>query len=350
MSASVHVLPGDHRFEVGPHDSILDGALRAGLAVNYGCSGGNCGLCRARLVSGRLKPLRHHDFVLGEAEQAEGWFLTCACGAETDVTIEAEEARGAADIPVQEIRTKVRRIEQPSPEVRILRLQTPRTQRLRFLAGQYATLTLSDGQGIDAAIASCPCDDLHVEFHIGRRDDPFVSAVFAGLKPGDHIQLEGPKGDFLLDEDDDRPLLLAAFETGFAAIKSLVEHATALDESRPVRLLWLSCRPGGRYLANLCRSWADALDDLAYLPVDLPPSLRREDLADHLAGALGPLGADLPRHDAFVCANEPLRSSLAVALQRLGLSHEHIRTEPIREAPALSCDGLRPADDATPAT
>jgi len=57
MSAHVVVRPSSHEFVDGA-DTILDVALRSGLALNYGCSNGNCGLCKARVVSGQVQKVR----------------------------------------------------------------------------------------------------------------------------------------------------------------------------------------------------------------------------------------------------------------------------------------------------
>ena len=55
MSAHVVLHPSRHEFFVDGADTVLDAALRSGLALNYGCSNGNCGLCKARIVSGRCR-------------------------------------------------------------------------------------------------------------------------------------------------------------------------------------------------------------------------------------------------------------------------------------------------------
>ena len=52
MSAHVTIKPSGHEFFVEGNDTLLEAALRAGVSLNYGCSNGNCGECRARLVSG----------------------------------------------------------------------------------------------------------------------------------------------------------------------------------------------------------------------------------------------------------------------------------------------------------
>ncbi len=264
MAAQVRIRPSGHEFFVEGSDSLLEAALRAGLSLNYGCSNGACGLCKAQVVSGQVKKLRAHDYTLSEAERAGGTVLMCSVTAVTDLVIEAPEAGAASEIPVQRIPARVRRIESLNSETLRLYLQTPRTNRLRFLAGQSVRLE-AGGSAADYPVASCPCDDRNLEFHI-RRDpaDPFAARALAELRPADVVTVEGPRGEFVLREDSTRPLLFVAIEHGFAPIKSLIEHAMALDTAESIDLRWIASSPDGHYLQNLCRSWADALDDFEY--------------------------------------------------------------------------------------
>jgi len=271
VSAHVRLLPSGHEFLVDGNDTILEAALRSGLSLNYGCSSGNCGLCKARIVSGQAKKVRPHDFLLTEAEKNAGYTLLCSYTAVNDVVVEAIEAGGAEDIPHQRIPTRIRRIETLAPDIRLLYLQTPRAQRLRFLAGQSVSLMLGDGAAADLPIASCPCDDRNIEFHIRENSaDPFVARVFGGLRPGETITLDGPSGDFVLDEEANRPILFLACDTGFAPVKSLIEHALARETAETLHLVWLACSRTGPYLDNACRAWADALDNFRYTPLILP--------------------------------------------------------------------------------
>jgi CDP-4-dehydro-6-deoxyglucose reductase len=81
------------------------------------------------------------------------------------------------------------------------------------------------------------------------------------------VDIEGPLGDFILRADLIRPLMFIAYGTGFAPIKSLVEHALALDALEPLHLYWLAPTEQGIYLSNLCRAWADALDNFSFTPI-----------------------------------------------------------------------------------
>ena len=124
MAAQVRILPSGHEFLIEGSDSILEAGLRGGLALNYGCSNGNCGLCKARVCSGQVKKIQPHDYVLSEAEKSLGYILTCSNTAVTDVVLEADEAFGSQDIPPQEIEIRVKKIEQPDDRVIMLHAKT----------------------------------------------------------------------------------------------------------------------------------------------------------------------------------------------------------------------------------
>jgi CDP-4-dehydro-6-deoxyglucose reductase len=193
----------------------------------------------------------------------------CCNAPVSDVVIEAIEASNARDIPQQQITTKVKNIEFKG-DVALLHLRTPRTKRLRFLAGQYAAL--SGGPGLPVSnysISSCPCDDMNLQFQIPRiAGEAFSEHVFENLKAGDVVDINGPHGEFVLDETSVRSLVFVAWHTGFAPIKSLIEHAMALDDAEHIHLFWIAASPKDRYLDNLCRAWQDALDNFHYHTID----------------------------------------------------------------------------------
>lgn len=306
MAAQVKVLPSGAEFFVEGGDTILEAALRAGVALAYGCSSGNCGSCRARVVSGEIKQTRPHEFKLPPADVAAGAALMCAYTAVTDLVIEAEVAQQPDDIAVQAIEAEVKSTEFPTADVAILHLQTPRRQRLRFMAGQRVRLTFGRSLSAELPVASCPCEDRHLEFHVRKRPgNAFSDHVFERLQAGEAVRVEGPFGDFVLNPASTRTVLLLAFCTGFAPIKSLMEHAMALDNAAAVHLIWIASRDSALYLPNLARAWADALDNFDYTPIiagsdlEATPSRQEKVVAKVLGGALEHLG-DLSRMDAYI--------------------------------------------------
>ena len=331
MTAYVQVKPSGREFFVDGNDSLLEAALRAGLSLDYGCSIGSCGKCKARIVSGQVQRTRHSDYVLTAAEKNAGVVLMCCNTALTDLVMEAREAHGAADMPLQTIDARVKSVTPLGDDVRLLHLQTPRSNRLRFLAGQSASLALPDGTGASFPVASCPCDDRNLHFHIRRRaGDLFAERVFGGLKGVDAVRVEGPRGEFVLNEESHRPLVFIAGESGFAPIKSLIEHAMALDVAESLHLAWVASDRRGLYLDNLCRSWGDALDNFHYTPLTKVGAMTEEAA---LQGLLQTLLQNQPRLadcDVYLAGPGSWASAAEFQLLEHGVPHSQLFVNPLQ--------------------
>jgi CDP-4-dehydro-6-deoxyglucose reductase len=328
MTAKVRVLPSGHEFMIESGESLLDAALRAGLSLRYSCNSGSCGDCRARRVSGELGEMLHHDYVLSESERAAGQFLLCRASAASDLVLEVTEARGVADVPHQQLSTQVSKLERLNDDVMEVHVRTPRSKTLWFLAGQHVQLTLGDLTPRSKSIASCPCNGMVLQFHVRHvANDPFSDYVFSKLRLRDTIEIEGPSGAFVLDEVAARPIIFIAFETGFAPIKSLIEHAIALDIAQPIWLYWVARHAQDHYLANYCRSWHDALDAFEFVEIsgDETGTMTAAEVA--MARAAARIRTDHPDLSGFdVYANGPdtLFAEISAVLLAQGLPPERL--------------------------
>ncbi len=270
MTAQVTLRPSGHQFSVEGHASLLQSGLQAGLNLNYGCGNGSCGMCKVRVISGQVVKTAPFAYPLSEAEKALGYTLMCChSAASSELTLEMLEASGPQDIARQHIVSKVRAVSALAPDTWLLHLQTPRTHRLRFLAGQSVDLGWAAPGQHDVSgtypVASCPCDDRNLHFFVARGDSDGLSRpLFAGdIQPGATVTVHGPSGDFVLAKGN-RPLVFAACDTGFAPVKSLIEHALALDEAPSLSLFWLATRSDGHFQSKQCRAWSAALDQFEY--------------------------------------------------------------------------------------
>lgn len=329
MSYKVTVQPTGHSFEAEPSETLLQAGLRAGLNLDHGCANGSCGECRARLLSGRIEPLHHFDYRFSELQRQQGWFLMCSCQAVDDLVVEAAEAGTAAEIPEQRVRAKVSRVEYLQDDVVQLTVRAPRSGGLRFLAGQSAALTFDGMPAKMLTIASCPCDSIQLRFHLRRRDDdPFSAFVFDELRKGREVVVQGPHGDFTLDEESTRPLVFICWESGFAAVSSLIDHAIQKDENRSIDLYWLSAIPRGHYLSNYCRSWRDVLDDFRYHSIDIEPAgdERIEDVIERIV-RVHTLLAD---HDYYLTLPEKALQQARALLHEADVPDEQIHACALR--------------------
>jgi CDP-4-dehydro-6-deoxyglucose reductase len=269
-----------------------------------------------------VRKVRPHDYVFSEAEKQLAYTLMCSTTPVTDLVLEAGLAEGPGQIPLQRICATVRGIERPDAQVLILRLQTPRTQRLRFLAGQSVRLDLGEGLSATLPLANCPCDDRNLVFHLdARRDDPFTRHCMEQLSKGVSVNLEGPEGDFVLTEEHPGPLIFLAMDTGFGPVRSLVEHVLAQETGEAVDLIWVASGDRDHYEDNLCRSWHDALDGFRYQPLRVEADSQAEGL---IREALQDL-TDAPQRDAFVAGSRPFVRAGLSALAHLGVQASRCR-------------------------
>jgi CDP-4-dehydro-6-deoxyglucose reductase len=301
MAAQVHVLPTGHEYFIEGNSSILEAGLASGYALNYGCSNGNCGKCKARLISGDVKKVRPYDYVLNDREKNLGYILTCSHTAITDIVIKADEALSNKEISWQKVASRVKKVERINDQLIILHVRTPRTQRLRFLAGQTAQLSTVGLEPVSYHIANCPCDEMNLQFHICQdENNPFARHIFNNVKISESVNIEGPSGEFILYEDSKRPLIFIAFDTGFAPIKSLIEHVLTLDANEFSHLYWYHQQNDSPYMHNLVRAWNDAFDNFRYTH----QPITQLDKAS-ITTELNKIKTDYPdihRFDIYICA------------------------------------------------
>jgi CDP-4-dehydro-6-deoxyglucose reductase len=314
MAASVRIHPSGHEFFVEGSDSILEAALKAGLHLEYGCSSGVCGTCKARVAAGRVRKTRDHDYVLSGREREAGYILTCSNTAVTDLVLEASEALRPADLPHQELRASVKGVERLEDDLVLLRVQTPRTHTLRFMAGQRAELRAEDGATAWFPIASCPCDGRNLQFLVRRDgDDDFARTVFSGDMASQTVQISGPEGRFTLQEESTAPAVFLAVGDGYASIKSLVEHAIAIDNAVRIHLYRLRGPEPTNVLDNHCRAWDDSLENFGYspLPLDTAPG----DVLDRLLADQ----RDLPECEVYIAGPQAWIEGLLRAAREAAL-------------------------------
>ena len=68
----------------------------------------------------------------------------------------------------------------------------------------------------------------------------FAEHVFTQMKERDILRFEGPLGTFFLREDSDKPIIFVASGTGFAPVKSILEHIFHVETCVAVSGKWCS--------------------------------------------------------------------------------------------------------------
>lgn len=304
MGFQISVQPSRHVFQADEGETILDAALRQGLLLPYGCRDGACGSCRGKVLSGQVDHGKAQHHALSEADRLAGSALFCCAKAQSDLVIESKELRSAQDVPVKTLPARVQKLTLAAPDVMLVELKLPASERLQFLAGQYIDILLKDGRKRSFSLANAPHDDAVLQLHV--RHVPgglFTEQVFSTMKVRDILRFNGPHGTFYLREASAKPIILLAGGTGFAPIKAVIEHAIAENHQRPMTLYWGGRRREDIYLSDLAEGWARTHPHFRFIPVLSEPAPD-----DRWTGRTGFVHAaamqdfpDLSGHQAYVC-------------------------------------------------
>lgn len=237
-------------------ESILDAAVRAGIALEHSCRTGRCGSCRAQATGGDLV-VRLAETGLSQADRAAGWILTCARSANADVLLDARVLD--AMLPAPRITpAKIDAVEHLTADIAFARLRLPPATPLPHLAGQYVDVVLPGGVKRSYSIANLPVNgqSSRLDLLIRRVDGGEMSRYwFEQAKPGDLLRVHGPRGTFFLRSPVPRQVLMLATGTGIAPIKAMLAQLADLPaDQRPERLvvLW-----GNRLASDFV--WSDEM-------------------------------------------------------------------------------------------
>ena len=268
MTFQITVQPSGHQFSCEADETVLSAAIRAGVGLPYSCKSGACSSCKGKIVSGNVQHKPYQARSLTEEETAAGYSLLCCAVPQGDLVVQAREVAGSSDYPIKKMPSRVTTIEKVAPDVVVLTLQLPASERLHYRAGQYIEIMLRDNKRRSYSMASAPVDGGPVSLHIRHMPGGlFTDQVFGSMKERDILRFEGPMGTFFLREDSDKPVVLLASGTGFAPLKAIVEHMINEQSPRPITLYWGARRPHDLYMDALCRQWAADLPQFTYVPV-----------------------------------------------------------------------------------
>ncbi len=230
---------------------------------------------------------------------------------------------------------RLSRWEEITPGLAIVGVQALETS-FPFEPGQYATLGL---MGEDKLVQrpmsiSSSADDLsEYEFFIRLVDSGGFTPLLWRIGVGDPINIKGPKGKFLL-QDDGRTCLFVASGTGLAPFISMIETLRGRGLSREVVLLH-----GVSYDYDLAwREQLTALEEQGGFPLRYVGTVSRPQQCPDWTGCTGrvetivaskldELGLTAENTTIYLCGNPEMVSAVEeIGLER-GFPAEQIRKE-----------------------
>ena len=303
MPNQITIQPSNHVFLAQDHETILDAALREGHVISYGCRNGACGTCKGTVLAGEVDYGNYQPGALTDAEKRSGLALFCQAMPRGDVVIQCREVNAAKEIQIRTLPCRVQKMERVTRDIMVLHLKLPASERLQFLAGQYINILMKDGSRRSLSMANAPHDDEFLQLHLRNYGGPFSQHVFNTMKAREILRLEGPLGTFFLRDDSTKPVILLASGTGFAPVKSIIEHAFHSENQRPMVLYWGGRARADLYMQDLAEQWALTHAHFKFVPVLSEPLPD-----DHWHGRTGLVHQavmqdlpDLEGHQVYAC-------------------------------------------------
>jgi len=119
----------------------------------------------------------------------------------------------------------------------VLQITVSFTGEFQFQPGQWVNFRFPEGVSRAYTIASAPerpeAVQLCVRLGAGKGGE-----ALRRLKAGAEVAVDGPQGDFLLPDDDDRSVVFLAGDVGIAPIRSIVLHMLAQKDGRAIHVLY----------------------------------------------------------------------------------------------------------------
>jgi len=256
MSFITTIQPSGHKFSVEENETVLEAALKQGITLPYSCRDGVCGVCKGKVLQGEINYGKHQASTLSDAEKDAGMALFCCAKPKSDLVIECREVSTLNDIPIKILPTRIHKLVKLAEDVMIIYLKLPASERLQFLAGQYVDILQKTGNPRSFSLANAPHDDELLELHVRNiSGGSFTHHVFNEMKERDILRIKGPLGTFFLREDSDKPIIFVASGTGFAPIKSIIEHALHIGIKRTMHFYWGARKLADLYMLEKARKW-----------------------------------------------------------------------------------------------
>lgn len=329
MSYKVQLLDEDIVFVTEEHETILEAALRQGHSLPYGCRDGICGSCKSKVVSGDIVYPDGTPEGLEEKDIKQGYAFLCRAKANCDVVIKARTVETATVLRIRQFPCRVARCEKLNDDVMRLVLALPKTERLQFLAGQYINIILQDGNYRSFSLANPPDQDQNLELHIRHYNGGLFSEyAFKDLTEKTLLRIEGPLGQFTLQESD-RPMIMIAGGTGFAPIKSLIEYSLKKNHKRSIQFYWGARTVFDLYLNEIAETWSNENEHIQYHPV-----LSEVDKLNDWTGKTGFVHdavlkdhADLSGYDIYACGPPPMINAIVESFPKNGLDKDRLYSD-----------------------
>ena len=363
------IVNGEKELAIPVGAKLMQGLADAGLFVPSACGGGGtCGQCRVRVLSGGGAILPTERSVINKRDAADHYRLSCQVSVKQDMEVQvADEVFG-----VKRYDCTVVSNHNVASFIKELVLALPEGEELEFRAGGYIQIECPPHDlkftefDIDEkfrdewdrfkmwryeshvrepvsraySMASFPLEKTVVKLNVRIATPPpgaddsvppgIMSSFIFNLKPGDHVTVSGPYGEFFAKETDNEMVFIGG-GAGMAPMRAHIFDQLKRRHSKRKMSFWY----GARSLKEMF--YKDDFDELARLNDNFEWHLalsepQPEDNWNGLTGFIHKVLHDeyLSKHPApedceyYLCGPPMMNVAVIKMLDSLGVPKENI--------------------------
>ena len=317
------------KLEVRGGDSLLSALSSEKIFIPSACGGkGTCGYCKVKVLQGGGVVLPMEEGLVPGDEIDEGVRLACQVKLKEPIKIEIPDEL----FNVREYSAVVRKIEDITPKIKHLVLDIVEGGEIDFKPGQYVQLVAppyaESDESVQRAysIASCPDDKGFIELIIGYVEGGICTTnVHKYLKEGDHVNFNGPFGNFFY-KDNDREMIMVAAGTGMAPILSILRTMKSSGIKRRCSFFFGAKTRDDLFFLDKMQNLEESLFDFEFVP-----ALSRIGPEDDWEGVRGRVTEPLMKHmdnvenkEAYLCGSPVMIDAIVKLLIEKGMDEKLI--------------------------
>lgn len=325
----VDINDGDREIVVEGGQSLLSTLNSEGIFIPSACGGkGSCGLCTLKVHEGAGEVLLTETPWLTDEQIKDHVRLSCQVKVKKDMKIE---------IPpefflIKQYSTTVESIKDLTHDIKELRLKLNDPKEIEFKAGQFAQILTpiyekSEEEVYRAySISSSPAEKNIIELQIRLVPDGICTTyVHKYLKEGDELTVNGPYGDFML-QDSDREIVFIAGGSGMAPIKSMLMDMQLKNNPRKATYFFGAVTKKDLFHVETMEQFEKDLNDFTFIP-----GLSGPEESDNWKGETGLITEVIDRrlpkadnHEAYLCGSPGMIDACVEVLKKKGMPEELI--------------------------
>jgi toluene monooxygenase electron transfer component len=229
--SKVTVDGSDQSFICDSEDTLLRGALRAGLQPPYECNSGGCGTCKLQVMEGQTENLYPDAPGLSERDIKKGRILSCQHRCISDNLVVKTRLEDSDPMLVTPTRFKGKLVEKINIAHDLVEFVFESETNINYLAGQFFMLDIPDVGERAYSNSSVLDDGSLLKFVIKRMPGGKGSNhLFSAAEVGNDFRIDGPYGHSYLREDIDRDIVLIAGGSGLSPMLSILRRLNSGSE------------------------------------------------------------------------------------------------------------------------